>query len=158
MARQAPQRGIALGVVLVLLAVSSLIAVSGMTQAIVDERIAGNQRQVAEVFLAAEAGLLRVGRWWGEESWGERHDQLFWDDPEVAIAALQALDRSLRPGLLWTVQELRFDGDAVLIRVRARIDGIGALREVQARYRRQAEQDPAEAKGILFGWAESLQE
>lgn len=157
MATQRRQRGIALAVVLVLLAVGSLIAVTGMAQAIVDERIAGNQRQVAEIFLAAEAGLLRVGRWWAEESGGQRHDQLFWDDPEAAIAALQALDRTLRPGLLWAVQALRFDGDEVRIVVRAQIDGLGALREVQARYRRPSGEEPAEGAGILLGWSESLQ-
>lgn len=151
------QRGIALAVVLVLLAVGSLIAVTGMTQAMVDERIAGNQRQVAEIFLAAEAGLLRAGRWWQEESWGERHDQFFWGDPEAAMAALNALDRVIRPGLSWSVQELRFDGDEVLIRVRGQIAGIGTVREVQGRYRRPSDDDPADASGVLFGWTELLQ-
>ncbi|WP_410346871.1 pilus assembly PilX N-terminal domain-containing protein [Thioalkalivibrio sp.] len=151
------RRGIALAVVLVLLAVGSLIAVTGMTQAIVDERIAGNQRQVAEIFLAAEAGLLHAGRWWQEETWGERHDQLFWGDPEGAMAALGALDRVIRPGLSWSVQELRFDGDEVLMRVRGQIEGIGTVREVQGRYRRPSGDDPADANGALSGWTELLQ-
>ncbi len=151
------QRGVALAVVLVLLAVGSLIAVTGMTQAIVDERIAGNQRQIAEIFPAAEAGLLRAGRWWREESSGERHDQLFWNDPDGAMAALQGLDRVIRPGLSWSVQELRFDGDEVLMRVRGEIADIGTVREVQGRYRRPADGDLADADGTLFGWSELLQ-
>ncbi|TVP87770.1 MAG: hypothetical protein EA347_07065 [Thioalkalivibrio sp.] len=151
------QRGIALAVVLVLLAVGSLIAVTGMTRAIVDERIAGNQRQVAEIFPAAEAGLLRAGRWWQEESWGERHDQLFWGDPEGAMAALEGLDRVIRPGLSWSVQELRFEGDVVLMRVRGQIADIGTVREVQGRYRRPPDDDTADANGTLFGWSELLQ-
>lgn len=154
---RAAQSGVALAVVLVLLAAGSLIAVSGMTQAVVDERIAGNQRQVAEIFPAAEAGLLRAGRWWGEESGGQRHDEVFWGDPEASAAALHALDRSLRPGLTWSVEELRFDGDEVLMRVRGQIEGIAAARVVSARYQRPAENEPADVNGSLFGWAESLQ-
>lgn len=149
------QTGIALAIVLVLLAAASLIAVTGMTQAVVDERIAGNQRQIAEIFLAAEAGLLRAGRWWGEESAGLRHDQGFWNDPEAAMAALQALDRTIRPGLTWSIVELRFDGDDALMSVRGQIEGIGAARVVTARYRRPPEDPYAEDEGRLLGWAES---
>ena len=147
----------ALGVVLVLVAAGSLIALTGMTRAVVDERIAGNQRQVAETFLAAEAGLLRVGRWWEQETSGQRHDQVFWNDPDGAEAALHALDRTIRPGLRWSVVELRFDGDEVRIAVRAQIDGVAAQRQVTARYRRPSEEELADARGGLFGWAESLQ-
>jgi len=147
----------ALAVVLVLLAAGSLISVTGMALAVVDERIAGNQRQVAEIFLAAEAGLLRSGRWWGDASGGERHDQLFWDDPEAATAALQALDRTIRPGLTWSIAELRFDGDQVVMGVRGQIEGVGATRMVTARYRRPAEDEPADASGRILGWAESPQ-
>ena len=145
----------ALAVVLVLLAAGSLISVTGMALAVVDERIAGNQRQVAEIFLAAEAGLLRAGRWWGEASDGERHDQLFWDDTEAATAAVQSLDRTIRSGLTWSIVELRFDGDEVLVSVRGQIEGVGAARVVTARYRRPADDEPADAIGSLFGWAES---
>jgi hypothetical protein len=149
------QTGVALAVVLVLIALGSLIALSGMTQAVVDERIAGNQRQVAEIFLAAEAGLLRVGQWWEQQTGGQRHDQIFWNDPEGASAALAALDRTIRPGLTWSLAELRFDGDEVRIGVRAQIDGVGAVREVSARYRRPSESEPAVIRGRLFGWVES---
>ena len=151
------QTGVVLAVVLVLLAAGSLIAVTGMTQAVVDERIAGNQRQVAEIFPAAEAGLLRVARWWGEESGGARHDEIFWGDPEAATVALHALDRALRPGLTWSVTELRFDGDEVLMRVRGQIEGVAAAREVSGRYRRLSDDGSGGNNTWLFGWAESPQ-
>lgn len=146
----------ALAIVLVLLAAGSLIALTGMTRAVVDERIAGNQRQIAEIFLAAEAGLLHAGRWWGEESGGQRHDQIFWSDPEAAMGALVALDRTIRPGLTWSVVELRFDGDEVWMSVRGQIEGIAATREVSARYRRPSDDELAGENGTLFGWAESI--
>jgi len=151
------ETGVVLAVVLVLLAAGSLIAVTGMTQAVVDERIAGNQRQVAEIFPAAEAGLLRAARWWGEESDGQRHDEVFWGDSESATAALHALDRALRPGLKWSVAELSFDGDEVLMRVRAQIEGVAAAREVSARYRRLSDDESDGDNAWLFGWAESPQ-
>ena len=78
-------------------------------------------------------------------------------DPEGALAAVGALDRVIRPGLSWSVQELRFDGEEVLIRVRGQISGIGTVREVQGRYRRPNDEDPADARGDLFGWTELLE-
>jgi len=149
------QGGLALGIVLVLLAAGSLIALTGMSQAVVDERIAGNQRQVAEIFLAAEAGLLRVGRWWEQETGGVRHDQVFWHDPVGAMAAMHALDRTIRPTLTWSVTKLDFDGDEVVISVQAQIEGIAAVREVGIRYRRPSGEESADANGVLLGWIES---
>jgi type II secretory pathway pseudopilin PulG len=130
------RHGVALIVVLVLLLVASILAVAGMGQAIVDERIAGNQRQVNEAFKAAEAGLLRAAAWWDDSSGGERHDQLHWNDPEGAIAALHAQDRVLRAGVTWSIQELHFEGDEVLIASRGQVEGSSTVREVSARYRR----------------------
>jgi hypothetical protein len=128
--------GVALVVVLVLLTVASLLAVAGMAQAILDERIAGNQRQVAESFKAAEAGLLRAAGWWQESTAGQRHDRLYWNDADAAMAALQALDRAPRPGLTWSIVALHFAGDDVLITSRGQLEGGDTVREVAARYRR----------------------
>ncbi|WP_296756240.1 PilX N-terminal domain-containing pilus assembly protein [Thioalkalivibrio sp.] len=141
----------ALIVVLVLLLVASILAVAGMAQAIVDERIAGNQRQVTEAFTAAEAGLLRAAAWWDDSSGGERHDQLHWNDPEGAIAALHAQDRVLRPGVTWSIQELHFEGDEVLIVSRGQVEGSGTVREVSARYRRAMPLAPDGLAPIVLG-------
>jgi hypothetical protein len=128
--------GVALVVVLVLLAVASLLAVAGMARAILDERIAGNQKQVAESFKAAEAGLLRAAGWWQESTGGQRHDRLYWNDADGAMTVLHALDRAPRPGLTWSIVTLQFAGDDVLITSRGEIEGSGTVREVTARYRR----------------------
>lgn len=133
---RAKQKGVVLVIVLILLTLASLIAVNGMAHAIVDERIAGNQKQAAEAFLGAEAGLLRAAGWWRTSSAGVRHDALYWNDPEGALNALQALDRNPRPGLEWSIRELVFEGDEVLITSRGEVLGHGAIREVSARYRR----------------------
>jgi len=132
----ANQKGVVLVVVLTLLTMASLIAVNSMVHATVDERIAGNQKQVADAFLAAEAGLLHAAAWWRSSSAGARHDVTYWNDPETALNALQALDRTPRPGLQWSIRELQFEGDEVLITSRGEVVGQGAVREVAARYRR----------------------
>ncbi len=143
--------GVALIVVLVLLLVASILAVAGMAQAIVDERIAGNQRQVTEAFTAAEAGLLRAAAWWDDASGGERHDQLHWNDPEGAMAALHAQDRVLRAGVTWSIQALHFDGDEVLIVSRGQVEGSGTVREVSVRYRRASPAAPDGLAPIVLG-------
>ena len=145
------QKGVVLVVVLILLTVASLIAVNGMAHAIVDERIAGNQKQVAEAFLGAEAGLLRAADWWRASSAGVRHDALYWNDPEAALNALQALDRNPRPGLEWSIRELRFEGDEVLITSRGEVLGHGAAREVSARYRRPTAPGLSRLAPIMLG-------
>jgi autotransporter-associated beta strand protein len=145
------RRGVALIVVLVLLLVASILAVAGMGQAIVDERIAGNQRQVTEAFKAAEAGLLRAAAWWDDSSGGERHDQLHWNDPEGAIAVLHAQDRALRAGVTWSIQALHFEGDEVLIASRGQVEGSGTVREVSARYRRALPLAPDGLAPIVLG-------
>jgi len=145
------RRGVALIVVLVLLLVASILAIAGMAQAIVDERIAGNQRQVTEAFKAAEAGLLRAAAWWDDSSGEERHDQLHWNDPEGAIAALHAQDRALRTGITWSIQELHFEGDEVLIASRGQVEGSGTVREVSARYRRALPLAPDGLAPIVLG-------
>jgi hypothetical protein len=146
------QRGLALVVVLMLLATALLITLSGMGHALVNERIAGNQRQVTEAFMVAEAGLIRAAEWWQEHDGGQRNDQRYWLDPEGALVALSGLDRTPRPGLQWSIRDLRFDGNAVTMFSVGTVTGAGAAREVGARYRR-----PRSAGGfpasVVFGGA-----
>lgn len=130
------QRGLAMMVVLLLLAIALLITLAGMRHALMDERIAGNQRQVTEAFMVAEAGLIRAADWWREQDGGQRNDQRYWLDSEGALAALAGLDRTPRPGLHWSIRELRFDGDVVTMFSTGTVDGAGTAREVGARYQR----------------------
>ncbi len=128
--------GVVLVITLILLLVASLVAMTGMRHAIVDERIAGNQRQVTETFLAAEIGLLRAADWWQGSTAGVRHETLYWDDPEGALAALQALDRNPRPGLFWSIESLQFDDELVVIQSRGGTTVPGAVRALRVQYHR----------------------
>ena len=132
----ARERGVALVFVLMLLTVTSLLATIGIQQAITDERIAGNQRQASEAFLAAEIGLLRAADWWQRPIGESRNDQLYWNDRDGALAALNALEREPRPGLHWFIEELEFQGDEVVITSLGQVVGSGTVREINARYLR----------------------
>ncbi len=146
------QRGLAMVVVLLLLAIALLITLAGMRHALMHEWIAGNQRQVTEAFMAAEAGLIRAADWWREQDGGQRNDQRYWLDPEGALAALAGLDRTPRPGLHWSIRELHFDGDVVTMVSAGTVDGAGTAREVGARYQRPRAVDGFPAS-VVFGGA-----
>jgi hypothetical protein len=145
------QRGLAMAVVLMLLATALLITLSGMGQALVNERVAGNQRQVTEAFMVAEAGLVRAADWWQELDAGQRNDQRYWFDPQGALAALEGLDREPRPGLRWTIRELHFDADSVTMHSAGTVDGTGVAREVGARYRRPGAAQYGFPAPLVFG-------
>jgi Tfp pilus assembly protein PilX len=53
------QRGAALVVGLVLLLVATTLGVAALTSTVTEERIAGNQKQISEAFMAAETGIAR---------------------------------------------------------------------------------------------------
>ncbi|MFW2133703.1 pilus assembly PilX family protein [Ectothiorhodospira haloalkaliphila] len=58
--RPAKEQGAVLIVSLVMLSLATLIGVSGMTSAHLQERIAGNQKQGTDAFMAAETGVAEV--------------------------------------------------------------------------------------------------
>lgn len=146
------RRGIALPLVLVLLTLASMLAVVGLERAIVEERITGNQRQMAEALVAAEAGILHVAQWWGQQTSGVRHDQgHFWNDPEGTLSALHALDRVIRPGLAWSMVDLRFQGDEVAMTTAGGLDAGVAMRAVSARYRRPSGAGRSQLPAVTLG-------
>jgi hypothetical protein len=130
------QQGVAMAVVLLLMTIGVLVSLTGMGNARLEERIAGNQRQVSEAFMAAEAGLLHAAEWWQETEGGQRNDVRYWHDPAAAQSALAALDRTPRPGLQWFVRDLHFDGDIVTMTSVGSLDGVDTVRAIGARYQR----------------------
>ena len=57
---QARQRGAALLVVLSLVAIASVVAMAGVKSALVDERLAGNMRAMAQAQMAADWGATEL--------------------------------------------------------------------------------------------------
>ncbi|AGA32095.1 hypothetical protein TVNIR_0387 [Thioalkalivibrio nitratireducens DSM 14787] len=139
MARSADgQRGLVLIVVLSLITIASLVALNGMQVALVNERVAANQRLVTEAFMAADTGWVQAGRWWEASTDGEPNHRRYWNDASGALAAIGELDRTPRPGLRWTVDEIRFEGDVVWMTSRGAPVGGSTVREISVGYRRPA--------------------
>lgn len=145
------QQGVAMAVVLLLMTIGVLVSLNGMGDALLEERIAGNQRQVSEALMAAEAGLLRAAQWWQETDGGQRNDVRYWHDPAAALAALAAQDRTPRPGLAWSVRGLHFDGDVVTMTSVGSLDGADTVREIGARYERPRGIGVAVPAPLTFG-------
>ncbi|WP_200173352.1 pilus assembly PilX family protein [Ectothiorhodospira shaposhnikovii] len=75
----AHEKGVVLVATLIVLALATLIGLSGMGSALVQERIAGNQKQIAEAFLAAERGVVStIHAFTGQDfdGWGSEADTL----------------------------------------------------------------------------------
>jgi hypothetical protein len=67
------QKGAALAVGLILLVVATLVALATMRSSVTEERIAGNQREISEAFMAAEAGVAAAFQWFGEANNVQTH-------------------------------------------------------------------------------------
>lgn len=75
------QQGAALIIVLVLLSVSLVIGMSGMSAALVDERLAGNYRATAEAQMASEYAIAEILSQQESDGW----NQALWDDSEKYV-------------------------------------------------------------------------
>lgn len=76
------QSGAVLVVGLVLLLVATILGVAALSSSITEERIAGNQRQIALAFMGAETGIARAVEWFETETGGTaNHDNMdYWDE------------------------------------------------------------------------------
>src|SRR5690606_17969888 len=93
------QSGAALAVSLILVVVASMLGISAMNSSQLGERIAGNERQVSEAFMAAETGLARAKSKMDEKVLS---DAGFWDKGETEIRTdLNIGPNEVRDGLVW---------------------------------------------------------
>ncbi|MCG5509646.1 PilX N-terminal domain-containing pilus assembly protein [Ectothiorhodospira lacustris] len=76
------ERGAVLVVSLVLLVLATLVGVSGISTALIQERIAGNHKQISDAFMAAESGLVNVVNVLADASADA------WDSEEGMLAAI----------------------------------------------------------------------
>lgn len=72
------QLGSVLIVSLLLLLVITIVGISGILNTMSNERLASNQRQVTEAFMAAETGLVEAKKWLDENRilWGKTEESL----------------------------------------------------------------------------------
>jgi len=134
------QRGAVLIVALLLLTVATVVGVAGFNQAGLSERIASNQKQVSEAFMAAETGLVRAKVWLDNPA-----NAAAWGDADVALAGINAGQQNLLNSASWQLESIDFDstpGFAVMVSV-GTIGTTGIRRRIQAIYKQ------AEASGNL---------
>ena len=102
-------QGAALAVSLILVVVASMLGISAMNSAHLGERIAGNERQVAEAFMAAETGLSVAMNWLNEPA-----NRNFWSLPENALTTIndspvRSIDASRQ--VAWQIMSLAVSRD-----------------------------------------------
>ncbi|MFP4080648.1 MAG: PilX N-terminal domain-containing pilus assembly protein [Ectothiorhodospira sp.] len=125
---QGRQTGAVLVVSLVILTLTTLLGVAGMNSAVIQERIAGNQKQATEAFMAAESGLARVLAVMRHEDFDA------WGDREATLQAVGAGTHPVtgdRPGQ-WRLESVDYDHGRATVRVTGLLPDTGARRTLEA--------------------------
>ncbi|MCG5496902.1 pilus assembly PilX family protein [Ectothiorhodospira variabilis] len=126
-AHKSTQRGTVLVVSLIILAMATLIGVAGMNGSFIQERVAGNQKQTTEAFMAAETGMSEV--------LGILRDASFahWGDSEESVKAIGDHDRFLGNGqvVAWRLADLSYQGGTARVRIQGEIIATGTQRIVE---------------------------
>jgi len=127
------QRGAALAIGLILLAVASLVTVASLSTGVMQNRMASNQDNNARSFKAAEAGGASLVRWFSDNDWptaarfpSMSTSRMISNDPSINYTLTR-----LNPSQPWTTSPLLFevegrslsaDGSAVLARTRLLVE------------------------------------
>lgn len=114
-------KGAALVFTLLLLLIATLLGVAGMQVSRMDERIAANQRQQTDAFMAAETGTVEAIACLADNP-GD------WGDASGACASLSGGGE--RYGLVWNIAGINYDDDVAVIRSRGTINHAGTWREI----------------------------
>ncbi len=85
------ERGAVLIVSLMLLAVATVVGIAGIGNTQLAERIASNQKQASEAFMAAESGLVRAKVWFDDPA-----NAGLWGDSVGTLAAINAGQQNLQ--------------------------------------------------------------
>lgn len=125
------QRGAVLIVSLLLLAVATVVGIAGINNSQLGERVASNQKQASEAFMAAESGLVRAKVWFDDPV-----NAALWGDSAATLAAINAIEQNLQNSAQWQLESVDYDsnpGFALIVSV-GTIGNTGVNRKVQALY------------------------
>ena len=100
--KQQLQRGSVLVISLLLLLVITIVGVSGVTNSRMSERLAGNQKQVSEAFLAAESGLVHA------KTWLDNNGILWGDSVQTAAKLAELAELHKKDGVFWNIETLTY--------------------------------------------------
>lgn len=95
------QQGSVLIVSLLLLLVITIVGVSGILNTMSNERLASNQRQVTEAFMAAESGLVNAKQWLDS-------NRILWGKYDESMASLSTLYTTTESGARWWIESLEY--------------------------------------------------
>ena len=137
------QRGAALAIGLILLVVATLVAVTAMRGTVTDERIASNQKQISEAFMAAETGVSETINWFNTGDNYKDYPTGYWGNEAAALGEIGT--GSTRSGIEWQVLSVAFIDDKVTITSRGFVTATGTERVVRVDYRRPLLSGPAGA-------------
>jgi Tfp pilus assembly protein PilX len=121
---QYKQQGTVLAIGLVFLLILTLVGVAGSSQSLLGERLAGNDKQVAQAFMAAETGLVNAVTWldnplnaagWGQSSYSL--SAINTGASKVVSASVSSSDAgtSAKNPASWQISSLQFTGDNATI-------------------------------------------
>jgi hypothetical protein len=128
------QQGAVLAMGMVLLLVVTIIGVAGSSQSLLGERLAGNEKQVAESFMAAESGLVNAVTWldnkdnapyWGNVSYSQ--SAINSTVSKSVSASVSSTSVANNPAS-WRISSLSFAGNNANITSCGAIDGAGVSR------------------------------
>lgn len=125
------QRGAVLIVSLLLLAVATVVGIAGINNSQLGERVASNQKQASEAFMAAESGLVKAKVWFDNPD-----NAALWGDSEATLAAINAVEQNLQNSAQWQLESVDYvtnPGYATIVSV-GTIGNTGVSRKVQALY------------------------
>ncbi|QDF65912.1 hypothetical protein FJQ87_03790 [Shewanella sp. SNU WT4] len=120
---QYKQQGAVLAIGLVFLLVLTLVGVAGSSQSLLGERLASNDKQVTEAFMAAETGLVNAVTWLDNPlnaaSWGKSDDCLTAINASKntdSMARLSPTDSTSKIAASWQITSLQFtDNNATIV-------------------------------------------
>ncbi len=140
------QKGSVLIISLLLLLIATLISVAGISNMQTNEKIASNQKQASEAFIAAESGLIQVKSFLDNDA-----NAPLWGKPIDVKNAVNALDRNLPNNLQWSVDTVDFTTQPGLVRlvIAGTVTTTGVVRRVQAFYRPKAASSNLAAMNVI---------
>jgi Tfp pilus assembly protein PilX len=140
---QYKQQGTVLAMGLVFLLVLTLVGVAGSSQSLLGERLAGNDKQVAQAFMAAETGLVNAVTWLDNKdnaaNWGKSPESMSAINTgagKVVSASVSSSDAgtSAKNPASWQISSLQFSGNDATIVSCGDITGSGVKRCLTSTY------------------------
>lgn len=128
---QGKHKGAVLAIGLIFLLIITLIGVAGAGHSLLGERMASNNKQIAEAFMAAETGMVNAVTWLDNPD-----NEASWGLVDSSLSAINAISISSETGnsANWLIDSLAFTADEATIVSCGTIDSSGVRRCISSTY------------------------